>query len=250
VGRRLYLYVGGHGFGRNRLDGAVFTANATVTRPGYLDATSWARWFQQSSYFDEYVLWMDCCMRPEALIKPRAVGFGTVSPTRPARIFQSFAARFPGLAVEAVMEDGAVHGAFTWALLQGLHGANANPVTGEVTTARLRDYLVNSMRDFMTPDQLADPAVSNEPDFGPDEDLVLASIRPATSAITLTFESLANGHSWRILTAAMAVMASGIAAPAGATIRLPAGAYVAEVEGTDLSAGFQVIGKDLAVHVG
>lgn len=250
VGRRLYLYVSGHGFGRHRLDGAVYAANATLNRPGHLEASLWAQWFQESSYFDEYVLWMDCCMMAESGSKLDVVGFRTVSPTKPATVFQSFAARFQGLAVEAEMEDGDVHGAFTWALLKGLRGANADPVTGAVTTSRLCNYLTSAMRGFMTAEQLADPQVSKEPDFGPVDEIVLAVVPPAAWKVTLDFGPSAVGHRWQILTADMEEKSTGIAAAEALTVRLPASVYVVRVEAATLTVPFQVIGKDQTVHVG
>ena len=200
VGRRLYLYLSGHGFARRRSDGSVFMADANRTTFAHLEAAAWADWFYRATYFDEYVLWMDCCMNPEVPMPPEDVGFGTVQPTSSPPMFSAFAARFPSYSVEARMDDGQVHGAFTWALLTGLRGAAADPVTGEVRSGSLHDYLLNSMRSFMTAEQRQDPQVSKEPDFGPVDDLLLATVKRASSHVTLRFPPAAEGTGWRILT--------------------------------------------------
>src|SRR6266508_5839462 len=45
VGKRLYLYVSGHGFGRRRTEGSLFMANATRSRAWHLEASAWVEWF-------------------------------------------------------------------------------------------------------------------------------------------------------------------------------------------------------------
>ena len=148
------------------------------------------------------------------------------------------------------MEDGQVHGAFTWTLLKGLRGAAADPVSGQVRSAGLRDYLINAMKAFMTPEQRGDPNVSTEPDFDDLDDLLFATVPPSTFSVNLRFPPPAAGTAWRVVTGAPAVDAgSGTVAAGGATLSLPTGHLHGHGGGLGLSKGFEVEGADLVVDV-
>jgi hypothetical protein len=258
VGRRLYLYATGHGFGRGRAKAALFMANATAQRRAHLEASAWADWLYRATYFEEYVIWMDCCMNAQARIPAEEVGFRDVVPLDSPKLFAGFAARFPHLAVEARMDDGLIHGAFTWALLQGLRGAAADIPTGEVRTAGLRDYLTNVMGSFMTDEQRADPDVSNEPDFGFDDDILFAKVDPALAEIHLTFAPAATGAAWHVLTGSPATDVgdgtvgadgAGITSGGATSLWLPTGVYIARIDALGVTTGFEVSGSDQVVHV-
>jgi hypothetical protein len=64
VGRRLYIYMAGHGFAPRDDQTALLMANATRVRigPGYHILGQYnADWFFKAGYFDEIALFMDCC---------------------------------------------------------------------------------------------------------------------------------------------------------------------------------------------
>jgi hypothetical protein len=139
VGRRLYLYMSGHGFAPRRREGAVFVANATRTRTHHVFASRWHEWFSNAEYFDELVLWMDCCMVSDLTVTPEPAGFRALQGTTPKKLFSAYAARYPQQAVERRMpDDNKVHGVFTYTLLKALRTAEEPGTGGQVTSASLK----------------------------------------------------------------------------------------------------------------
>ena len=247
VGRRLYLYMSGHGFAPRRREGAMFVANATRNRTHHVFASRWQEWFSNAEYFDELVLWMDCCMVSDLTVTPEPAGFRVLQGTSPKKMFSAYAARFPQQAVERLMPDGQVHGVFTYTLLQGLGVAEEPGTGGQVTSASLKSYLLTEMKKNFSPDQLKDPSVSQEPDFGYDDAMVFCTLQPHTSTVTLTFPAAAEGRGFRVMTGAPpTAAASGVVRQGKADVHLPVGFYVVKVDGLSISSGFEIAGAEHA----
>lgn len=245
VGRRLYVYASGHGFARRRKEGAVFAANATRIRRHHVFASRWLEWFADAGYFDEAVLWMDTCMWPDSTTPLETVGYRTlIAATGGARIFSAFAARFPLQAVEREI-GGSVQGVFTHTLLEGLRGGAADPITRQVTSSTLRDYLTNHMRDHLTEDDLKDDLISKEPDFGFDDEMVFCTV-PATSATSVTLQKFpdgADGRVFMVLTGAPPIqVAQGSVQQGQAVVSLDPGLYFLQMPNPLFAKGFQVPG--------
>ncbi len=241
VGHRLYLYMSGHGFAKKRQEAAVFTANATRSRPWHVEATGWAEWLYQAEYFQEYVVWMDCCMNPDLRIRTEPVGYRDVVPSKSPPLFSAFAARYPGQAVETLQADGQVHGAFTWTLLKGLRSAVDD--TGAITSHSLKGYLVNAMARFMTDEQRRDERVSNEPDFGSEDDIVFATPPEPAFGVTIHVPPAAVGRRYQIVTGSPPRKAkSGIVPDPTWTVPLTNGLYVVTVPVAKLTGQIEVIG--------
>lgn len=247
VGRRLYLYMSGHGFSPRRKEAAMFVANATRTRTHNVFATRWQEWFCNAEYFDELVLWMDCCMVFDLTVVPEAAGYRIVQGTSVKKMFSAYAAQFPQQAVERLMpDDNQTHGVFTYALLKGLRGAAANAVTHEVTSDSLKNYLYSNMNSFMTPEQRKDPSVSQEPDFGFDDPMVFCTVGSiGLATVTLAFPAAAEGRTFRVVTGAPPrEISSGTVQHGAAQVSLPAGLYFVKVDGTGITSGFEVAGSE------
>lgn len=185
AGRRLYLYVSGHGFAKQRDEAALVTAEATRGRPLNVLVSSWLDWLWAAARFKEYVLWVDTCATrtPLAFLKPCDRNPENRPNAADGKLFTAFAAGFDKRAVENQMPDGSWHGAFTYALLQGLNGGARTPVT----TSNLRDYLTNTMSSFMREDQRTNRQVAKEPAFGRTDELVFGSATRSTFAVALRF---------------------------------------------------------------
>ena len=209
VGRRFYLYVSGHGFGHIRGRGALFTANATLLNRSHLFVASYFDWIVNAGLFQQYVLWFDACSTRERLElpQPASLALRNAAHAHEGRMMIAYAARFFLKAVENTIE-GEPRGVFTHTLLEGLRGGAKDPVTGAVTTATLRNYLINNMRRHMSLNQVADPDVSNEPDFGTVDDFELV---PASDAEEAVLEAI-------------------VPAPAGRDVRLSVRSGVAATE--------------------
>jgi hypothetical protein len=185
TGRRLYVYVSGHGYARQRDEAALVTAEAKRSRPLNVLVTSWMDWLWDAGRFKEYVLWVDTCATrvPLTFLKPCDRDPDHSLNAAEGRQFTAFAAGFDKRAVENQI-DGQWHGVFTHALLQGLKGAANTPIT----TSSLRDYLLNNMSSFMRDDQRRNNAVAKEPAFARTDELDFGqpAARP-TFGVTLRF---------------------------------------------------------------
>ena len=249
-GRRLYVYVSGHGLAAQRHDAAVVTAEATFEDALNVLITSWVDWFWYAARFEEFVLWVDtCATRTRSAITLRACDrpAETRADAAKGRLVFIFAAGFNYTAVETEL-DGAWHGVFTHALLKGLNGAAGTPVT----TQALKRFLFNTMKTFMTPEQLANPQVAKEPWFEEEHDLEFAT--PAaqqTFEAKLLFPPECLGKRVTIsVDASSPLVADETLAAREWKPQLPVGVYAVYVPELRLEQGFQVTGgQDAAVTV-
>ena len=202
IGRRLYLFMTGHGFSPARQRACLFTANAQERLSFNVHATGWLNWFQDAGYFREFVLWMDCCMNRLQFLPPRDPQLPVPPQSDPPRAnFIAFAAQRPLRAVEAeVAEDGGkVHGLFTWALLEGLRGAAADR-NGRVTGRSLADWIRNAQSARMAQADLDNTDVAKEPDvIAEDAGLIFARGVPKPAyAVNVSFPAEAIGKTARL----------------------------------------------------
>ncbi|HWI71182.1 MAG TPA: caspase family protein [Baekduia sp.] len=250
AGRRLYVYVSGHGWSRDRGDAALITAEATKASPANVLVSDWIAWMINAAPFQELVLWADMCATVDdqtafqrcALPKKRSGNQHKV------KVFTAFAAQLSLIAVEAEMADKKWHGAFTYALLQGLAGAAA----GAVTSDSLRDYLRNNMKSFMRPDQLSQLTVAQEPAFGTTDPMEFAPLLTPAFKVTLTLPQSCVGQPATIGTTRSAPPAAAVAALAATDweVELQAGHYAVYVDGPEITLPFTVPGGgDVAVTV-
>lgn len=244
LGRRLYLYLSGEPClpGRARPD-----AEAMTGAPRF--ASAWQAWAQGSGLFQEVALWFDC-----AAVAPLALGWREPLPALaagagPASI--ALAARGPlrPALVRPREAAGRAHGAFTWALLEGLRGAAADP-SGRVTAASLGDWLRQAQAARLP----AEPAatLAREPELvAADPALVLAEgMAPPHFPVRLRFPRAAWGHPARLWHGAPARLDPGLGlARAELSLTLPPGLYLVEVPGAGLRHGFAVTGPgSVALH--
>lgn len=253
VGRRLYIYLSGHGFAPRGIvdDAALLTANATKTRAGYhVLGKLFANWFLRSNYFDEAVLFMDCCREvysPATASIPPYIDVTGPEGLDKARAFYAFGTKWSRLSRERLMDDGLVHGVFTWALLKGLDGAAADSATGEVTSFTLGNYLYNHMKSFLQQDDLADPEVPKEPDLeydnNPATPLLFASVRVPQYEVTINVPATSAGQQLQILSDKLQPVMAAPAIPPAMQVRLKAGTYLAQILAQGLqSPAFEVPG--------
>ncbi len=175
-GRRLYIYVSGHGFAPNPREACLYTANCTDNFGDNVVVTSWLEWFQDAGNFRELVLWMDCCMDRSTTAMPNKFRY-TLRPSvqaAPTSTFIALAAPRPLRAVEGAIADdaGRVHGLFTWTLLEGLRGAAAD-ANGRVTGRSLGDWLRNATGAHMSPGDRNDDFVAKEPEIPAEEPAII-----------------------------------------------------------------------------
>ncbi|MBL7198898.1 MAG: caspase family protein [Anaerolineae bacterium] len=142
IGRRLYIYLAGHGIGPGIDDAGLLTPSTSALAVKYLAGRTYADYFREAALFDEVVLMMDCCRDhdwelPEAFFPlKRQVDAGAAHVVKSLYVY---ATGFGRKAREKPF-DGKVAGVFTHALLEGLSGQAANQ-EGQVTGESLKDYV-------------------------------------------------------------------------------------------------------------
>lgn len=166
VGRRLYMFMAGHGAGKSKSNSVLLTADhGGGNRDSYFQATKIAEMFVELGAFKEVLLFMDCCRDHESGLGPtveykydpevggnaaeHCFGFGAIVN------HQTFEKKF----------GNSYHGIFSWVLMEGLKGGASNEV-GEVTAGELEDYVKKQFNDLN----------EKPPEFSAsDPDLVLAT---------------------------------------------------------------------------
>src|SRR3712207_3939058 len=129
----------GHGFGPDLDSACLLMANATPNRTSYhVPGKPWANHFMASGYFEEVLLFMDCC-RERYSTKVMNIPDDLVSSGASGWRFYAFASKYTKLSKEREI-DGRVRGVFTVTLLQALEGGAAN-AEGKVTGRSLSSFL-------------------------------------------------------------------------------------------------------------
>ena len=246
AGRRLYVYASGHGFARHDDEAALITAEAIRDDPLNMLITSCVGWFWKAGRFQEYVVWVDCCAvrQPLAHLQIYSRTQQNSANAAKARRFIAFAAGIGLQAVENQMPDGKWHGAFTYALLQGLEGA----VTGPVTTNSLSNYLRNNMASFMREDQRQDGSVALEPAFAKVDPIEFHTPVRSKFAVKLRFPPDCVGKRATISVDASSPLAGDIVLTGPEwDVELPTSSYVVFVPDAGKFLAFTVTGESDAV---
>jgi hypothetical protein len=251
LGRRLYLYFSGHGYAPERGKGAIFSANATIVQTHHFPATAYATWLADAAYFDEVVLWMDCCMVRSISAPMRGTYPSKVDPNRTGKLFAAYAARWRKQAVEQRMDDGKYHGVFTYCLLQGLKGEAADQASGKITSESLKAYLIHAMPRVMDSAYLENSDISREPEFAYMDDIVFGSVRETSKhAVRLVLPESALGKRLTVDGGPLEKPLSKAVGAVNEVLELPNGIYIAEVEGVEKLTDFKVVGGQIDVQIG
>lgn len=243
AGRRLYVYISGHGWAREPEEAALVTAEATKANPLNVLVTSWTRWMRKAATFRELVLWADTCATraPPVAMRPCILDESVSANLSKVRVFEGFAAPLGQRAVENQMPDGQWHGAFTYALLEGLKGAAPSPVTSYT----LSGYLHNATKEFIAPDDRKRKTVAQEPTFGKTDEIVFATPPRAAFPVTLEFAPECLGRRVTVGTSrTSAPVAEKVLDDPTWNIELEPGLWGAFVDGSETKKLFEVAGGD------
>lgn len=164
AGRRLYIFMAGHGFAPALRDASLLMANAAVGRWGHnVNGSAVADYFGRAAYFEEVVLLMDCCRDDLAVAQLNGLPWDAVAGEGgTSRWLYAFAACFPLKAREKPIE-GEVRGVFTVAVLEALR-------SGGMTSKTLEDLVAARMAELTDPDEYQRPHFQPGPEefaFGP-----------------------------------------------------------------------------------
>jgi len=245
IGRRLYLYMSGHGWSPGVQQSCLFAADASLQQTWNVHATGWLRWFQDAAYFREFVLWMDCCMDrfssfpPGSVDKPAVPGRLTPGPT-----FVAFAAPRPLKAAEVLNPTNQLpDGVFTWALLDGLEGAAAD-VNGRVTGRSLADWLRQSILARLPQAAQRDFDIAKETEIiNESSELIFArEVAPKRFRVRLAANPMPNTGEIAIFAGSPLRKECRVATTGDPVeLELAPGLYHAEHDLDDLAANFEVV---------
>lgn len=249
VGRRLYIFVSGHGYSPKPRLGCLISANALDNLVYSVHITGWLNAFQDAGYFREYVLWMDCCMNRISVLPLRDPPL----PQRPSSEtsganFIAFAAQRPLRTVEVPIpqDGGKYHGVFTWALMEGLRGA-ASDINGLVTGRSLADWIRNAQSARLSPQDRSDVGVAKEPEvIQEDAQIIFArGVKKPLYEVSLSFDAAVKNTQARFWSGATPGKYQSLklgATPSPMTLMLEPGLYLIEVKACKLRHGFEVVG--------
>jgi hypothetical protein len=262
VGRRLYVFLSGHGFAPSRKEAALLAANSSFSRPMlHVPGTAWADLLHEGLWFEEILLFMDCCRNtlPGAFPNPP----GLKVPRRPDRLTKgkrlfAFAAGNGRLARERRFGK-ETRGVFSKALMAGLRGAASDRLNGKITALSLRNYLINNMQGFLDPADLANPDIPKEPDLQPSTteagpDFVIAEVEVKSFPVVLEPPAGSTGLTinvrdgvWR--NDGFPILKTQVANGAAWNFALPVGNYFAEIVGGPPLKTFTVTAGGGKTHV-
>ncbi|OJT17361.1 hypothetical protein BO221_45415 [Archangium sp. Cb G35] len=203
VGRRLYIYLAGRGF--MSADGypALLTANARRRVPHHIPGWTYATYLTRARCFDEILLFMDCASQGPIQTALRFPPYNmplTESGT-PAKVFCAFST-LPLPSREHLTANGQVQGVFTQALLSALNGRASNE-HGRITGTSLANYLNDSMREFLAPEEMENPDIFKHPqiiyDPSPDAELVIVTEFEASYWLAFRFAPSLRGQRVRLM---------------------------------------------------
>jgi hypothetical protein len=241
IGRRLYLYFAGHGFmpPASKYEVAVLMANAEDPDAlgHHILATAWAEMFYDSGYFQEVLLFVDAC-RNELKNAPRNVPFLTPlndpNAKKNGRRFYAYAAKWDRDARERALHGGS-RGVFTAALMAGLRGGAADPVTQEIRAKDLSNFLYQNTRQFLAEEERSNEEIDSEPEIQPPfsqrENFVIATVPNIPYPVRFEVPTAAAGLKLFVFKGNNVVASTeGLTAPSWSCIPLPCGAYKAALE--------------------
>ncbi|HEY8212237.1 MAG TPA: caspase family protein [Myxococcaceae bacterium] len=166
AGKRLYVYLSGHGVAQDVHEASLLAADGgRNARDRHVPGWHWLSWFLASGYFSEVILFADCCRSVRGTWAVRRFPLDPINRASPARVrwVRGFAVQFGGKAIE---EDEGLRsrGVFTRALLTALE--HARQPDGTVTARSMSNYFFNSpevtkWRRYQAPSLLADVGVDD-----------------------------------------------------------------------------------------
>jgi hypothetical protein len=152
IGKRLYFYFAGHGFGPQFDDVGMLMAPASVKKLLYnIGLRHYRSFLRATEAFDEIIFILDCCRDPRGGIETGAPKFTLAKVGTGANVqdFVLLAAVYGDQAFQPFNPSaGERRGILTQALLEGLKNANAADGLGRFTTASLSKYVMERMPEL------------------------------------------------------------------------------------------------------
>ena len=183
IGRRLYFYFAGHGFGADFDDVGMLMADAAMDSLTNVGLRPYRKLFFDRGPFDEVVFILDCCRDNNKKRKTGEPEFD-LDPKNPLPKVTDFVVLAAAYGERAFERDGngnnngEPRGVFTKALLEALRGKYPEVIDNQnrITTSTLRQFVAARMKDLTNDEKLR-----QDPEFlsAPNPEIVLCTIDPA-----------------------------------------------------------------------
>ena len=156
-GRRLWLFMAGHGFAPGPRDAALLTANARASKLYHVQGGAYADWFYMAAGFEEVILLMDCCRDQYPRTTPHRPAWDELQRAgENVRTFYAYATKWSRKSRETSLPElfpkpegsapkPQIQGLFTNLLIRGLKG-EANVGGGDITGKKLKDFVHNNLK--------------------------------------------------------------------------------------------------------
>lgn len=151
IGRRLYFYFSGHGFGPAFDDVGMLMANAANTRlQCNIGLHRYLEFFRNYALFDEVVFIVDCCRDPTLGWETIPPGFTLQRPDSPPKVldFSVLAAAYGAKAFENTAAAEERRGILTKAVLEALNEKPSVDDQGRVTSSTLKQYVLKRVQEL------------------------------------------------------------------------------------------------------
>lgn len=188
IGRRLYIFLAGHGISppADLDETGLVTIEAQDQLMPNVPGKQSADEFVLGGRFDEVLLFMDCCRVTDLLLKKSTNPFVEKSDAKAAgsiKRFYAFAAAF-GKPARETEEDKVTRGIFSRVLIEGLKGGATSDPNGRLTTTQLRAYLERRMKAIIIDGE------EQVPKFPSTDEIVLREgVEPKRVTINVTFSA-------------------------------------------------------------
>jgi hypothetical protein len=247
IGRRLYIFLAGHGFAPDPDEAALLMANTELLAYNHhIAGRRYGTRLRTAALFEEIIVLMDCCGSFVANTPIREPGFQAPAETSGGRVkfFYGFASDFAREAREGqCAETGTVMGFFTQALLAGLKYAPREQ--GGLTISSLRDYIKQFLHDRLQDQEYPEPRFAGP---SPVEFYLLQNNHVPINNVRITFEQAQPGENVQILGAQLSPVAETIVQNNVWEVPLNVGMYLLQVKtDVDRSLRFSVLGGELDV---
>lgn len=181
IGRRLYFYFAGHGFGSEFDDVGMLMADAAMDSLANVGLRPYRKLFFDRGPFDEVVFILDCCRDNNKKRKTGEPEF-TLDPKTPLPKVSDFVVLAAAYGEKAFERDGDAtgerRGVFTRALLDALNGKYPEVIDNQnrITTATVSQFVAARMKQLTTDEKLR-----QDPQFlsVPNPEIVFCTIDPA-----------------------------------------------------------------------
>lgn len=243
VGRRLYIFLAGHGFSdpQEMNTAALLSAEASYFYTPHVAGRRYAEWFRRNGAFEEIVLVMDCCRELNDLMGLQDPPFPKTKNTEEARrvrFFYAYATEW-GQTTRETLIDGEVCGIFTKSVLDALRNAPPDE-SGRVTGQRVKDYIHNRITELMNGAGAPAPQI----DIDSQRDIVFAE-RDVTQTrkVSVVLDPFVSGMTVAVIDAFENLVMEVETATPIVVLDLPPGIYKVVAAGTR-SEMFELVGQD------